>query len=109
MNVLPQRYNYGIPYYLLSDNENCHLIDDYETLQGNLVELNVPERYHHDITGMVVMTKDTEVVAVWLSESTYQRNRWAIYRPLPYFKPKAWDEYGLSDLWMESNEEYWLV
>jgi len=65
-----------------------------------------PKRYRKDITAVIVIIGDGDLLAMWLSESGRYYDLSARYRPLPYYRPVRWPKKNLPEYWLESNELY---
>jgi hypothetical protein len=105
MNILPPEYRSSVDLFMITDYCLTFVIDS-EEIQTQLINLGFPIRYMHRITGMVIVYGNSEIKAVWLTESGHPEHRYTTYHPLPFYKPREWDEYGLQSYWMETNLYY---
>jgi hypothetical protein len=70
--------------------------------------VGLDEEYKKDITGVVVVLKDGEYLAVWLSESNRPYALSSTYHPLPYYLSDNLKKFQqhLAGYWQEENEYY---
>lgn len=94
----------------LSAFEN--LGDDYVFIQNDsdlasvLESVGLPKGDRKDITGAMVVVGDGDYEAVWLCEDNRYYDLSAIYRPLPFYRPKSWRKSTLPTYWRDDNELY---
>jgi len=90
----------------LQDDKYTFVQNDTE-LAENLDMLGFPVKYRKDITGMVLLVGDGDILAAWVTESSRPYDLWARYCPLPVYRPMSWaTRRNLPDYWQDDCKFY---